>query len=90
MSDLERRRVLYSGDVQGVGFRYTARELARAAGLAGYVRNLTDGRVELVVEGPPPAIREALSSLESEMAGYIDQTTVEPEPPTGARGFEIL
>jgi acylphosphatase len=89
VSDVERHRVLYSGDVQGVGFRYTARELARAAGLVGYVRNLTDGRVELVLEGPPSAIRGVMASLEAEMAGHIDETTVEPEPPTGASGFEI-
>ena len=89
MRDIERHRVLYSGDVQGVGFRYTATQLARAAGLAGYVRNLTDGRVELVAVGPPAAIREVLASLESEMAGHIEQTTVESEPPTGASGFDI-
>ncbi len=89
MSDVERQRVVYSGDVQGVGFRYTARELARAAGLAGYVQNLIDGRVELVVEGPPSVIREVLGSLDSEMAGHIDETTVEPEPPRGTTGFDI-
>jgi acylphosphatase len=44
-------RILYSGRVQGVGFRYTVRTLATGYEVAGSVRNLTDGRVELTVEG---------------------------------------
>jgi len=49
----ERRRLYYSGHVQGVGFRYTCQSLARGFDVAGYVRNLPCGRVELVVEGDP-------------------------------------
>lgn len=45
------RRFLVSGRVQGVGFRYFAQDIARQEGLAGYVRNLSDGRVEAVAEG---------------------------------------
>ena len=47
----ERREVLYAGHVQGVGFRYTVQRLARGYSVTGFVRNLSDGRVELVVEG---------------------------------------
>lgn len=46
-----RMRVLYSGTVQGVGFRYTVRSVARGFEVTGQVRNLPDGRVELVAEG---------------------------------------
>ena len=46
-----RRRVYFSGRVQGVGFRFTCQSLARGFEVAGYVRNLPDGRVELVAEG---------------------------------------
>ena len=46
-----RRRVHFSGRVQGVGFRFTCQSLARGFDVAGHVRNLADGRVELVAEG---------------------------------------
>ena len=48
---LQRRQVLYSGHVQGVGFRYTTRSAARNYEVTGYVRNLPDGNVEVVAEG---------------------------------------
>lgn len=52
MGESEKRiRCLLRGDVQGVGFRWSARGRARDLGLTGYVRNLSDGRVELVAEG---------------------------------------
>jgi acylphosphatase len=51
-----RAHVWISGRVQGVGFRYTTIVEARAHGLAGWVRNLDDGRVEAVFEGAPAAV----------------------------------
>lgn len=48
---LERREVRYRGRVQGVGFRYTARSIAQSYAVTGYVKNVADGSVELVVEG---------------------------------------
>src|ERR1035438_8131253 len=53
----KRATVFYMGRVQGVGFRYTAREIACGYELTGYVRNLDDGRVEMVAEGVEEAIR---------------------------------
>ena len=50
------------GKVQGVGFRWFVREVARRAGLAGWVRNREDGRVEIVASGPEPAIAELLEA----------------------------
>src|SRR5476649_3005561 len=46
-----RMKIFYSGRVQGVGFRYTARTVAAGFEITGFIRNLTDGRVELVAEG---------------------------------------
>jgi len=51
-----RRALYFSGRVQGVGFRYESRALALGYNLSGYVRNLADGRVELVAEGAYPSV----------------------------------
>ena len=83
------KRALYSGRVQGVGFRYTAQALARGRPVAGYVRNLPDGRVELVAEGPAAAVDDFLATVAAHMAGYLADTTVEDRPPQGHTGFEI-
>ncbi len=56
---VERAHIRVSGRVQGVFFRYTTKEVAERNGLAGYVRNLADGRVEIVAEGE----REQLEKL---------------------------
>ena len=53
----KRAQVFYSGRVQGVGFRYSAREVACGCEVTGFVRNLPDGRVELVVEGEEAEIK---------------------------------
>jgi acylphosphatase len=87
----ERRRILFSGRVQGVGFRYTSASLARAFEVAGYVRNLADGRVELVAEGEPSEIDDLVAAIRSEMSAYIKEVDFEPES-SGAgplSGFSI-
>ena len=86
----ERRRVFYSGRVQGVGFRYTAQSSARSFQVTGWVRNLADGRVELLAEGETAEIDAYLArgadSLGSNIR-HVDQFT---EKATGEfRGFEI-
>jgi acylphosphatase len=87
---VERRLVHFSGWVQGVGFRYTAQHLARRYAVSGYVRNLADGRVELVVEGEPDELDRYLDELSSVMKRYIRETKVQRGPATGEfRGFEI-
>lgn len=80
---LIRRRVYYSGDVQGVGFRYTARSLGRHRAVSGFVRNLADGRVELVAEGQEAEVLAFLADVGEAMRGYIRGTRVTEEPPTG-------
>lgn len=64
----------FSGHVQGVGFRYQVARLARGFEVAGYVKNLADGRVLLEVEGKDQEVRAFLREIESEMDGYIKAT----------------
>jgi acylphosphatase len=63
--------VYYSGRVQGVGFRATAASIARGHAVRGWVRNLPDGRVELLADGPPAAVEAFLAEIRDEMAGCI-------------------
>ncbi|HEV3343051.1 MAG TPA: acylphosphatase [Pirellulales bacterium] len=90
MSTHERREVLYSGRVQGVGFRYTTREIAERFNVTGYVENLSDGRVELVAEGEPAEIDRFLAAVEERLARYIASTQIRSRPATGEfAGFFI-
>jgi acylphosphatase len=67
-----RAQVFYSGRVQGVGFRYTAREVACGYEVSGFVRNLPDGRVELVVEAEESEAKAYLDGIQrSALGGYI-------------------
>lgn len=75
----ERRRVYFSGRVQGVGFRYTVTRLARGFAVRGYVRNLPDGRVEVVAEADPSALDDFLTAVAREMDGYIRDVLMEPD-----------
>jgi len=90
MSTSERREVHYSGRVQGVGFRYTARETAERFNVAGYVENLSDGRVELVAEGDPGEIDRFLAAIDQRLGRFIEGAAVRSRPATGEfEGFFI-
>lgn len=68
-------RALFYGQVQGVGFRYTAQSLARHYAVSGYVRNLVDGSVELVAEGEEKELAEFLKRIrKSHLSVYIRDT----------------
>ena len=71
-----RRRVLFHGRVQGVGFRYTTASIARRYPVVGFVRNLPDGSVELVAEAESSVLDQFLADLASEFAGNIRQQVV--------------
>ena len=87
---MQRRRVYFSGHVQGVGFRYTAVSVARRYAVAGYVQNLPGGRVVLVAEGEGAELDRFLADLSETMRAYIRDTQTEPRPPTGEfRGFQV-
>lgn len=66
-----RSEVHYEGNVQGVGFRFTAQSIARRYGMAGYVQNLPDGRVRLVVEGGAPDVSAFLEDVSKRMGEHI-------------------
>ena len=88
----QRLQVFYSGRVQGVGFRYTVKSLATGFEVTGMVRNLDDGRVELVAEGERAevdAFRQAIR--ESGLGPCIRQEELNwSEAGGGFRGFEIV
>jgi acylphosphatase len=89
-SNVESRRVLYAGNVQGVGFRYTARRLAGGFPITGFVRNLPDGRVELVAEGSPTELDRFLQAIAAAMQGNIRSSDVEKSVATGQyTSFEV-
>jgi acylphosphatase len=83
------RRVLFFGDVQGVGFRYTTQQLAADLPVAGFVRNLQDGSVELVAEGTVEAVDELQGRLAKKMSEFISRVEVTELVAEGLRGFQI-
>lgn len=85
-----RRRVLVSGLVQGVFFRDTCRRVATQAGVAGWVRNLPDGRVEAVFEGAAEAVERMVAwARQGPARARIDELSVTDEPAGGLTGFRI-
>jgi acylphosphatase len=84
-------QVFYEGNVQGVGFRYSVRQIAKGFDVTGSVRNLRDGRVELLAAGEEDEVRAFLEAiLQSELRGHIRKHTEAPfaDPPT-FHGFSI-
>jgi acylphosphatase len=79
----EQRETIFSGRVQGVGFRYTTRSVAASFDVTGFVRNLPDGRVQLVAEGDPGEIDRFLVELQKEMGRYIADRTEIVRPASG-------
>ena len=88
--DRIRRRVSVSGRVQGVWFRESCRDQAQATGVAGWVRNLDDGRVEVVLEGPPGAVDDVLAwCRRGPRRARVDRVEVIDETPVGEQGFRV-
>lgn len=82
--------VFVTGDVQGVGYRYTMRMVAHEAGVSGWVRNRRDGSVEAEVEGTDEQVDDVLAWMAEGPPGSRPSTAkVEEIPPTGERGFEV-
>ena len=84
-------QVFYEGRVQGVGFRFTVRHIAKGFDLTGWVRNLPDGRVELQVSGDEEEVRAFLDQIAGgELHSLIrKQTENKLNEAVVARGFEI-
>ncbi len=83
------KRVHYWGTVQGVGFRVTTQRLAAQFAVAGFVRNLPDGNVEVVVAGDANEIERFLDALAGRMASYIAGHRIDDEPEQFFSSFEI-
>lgn len=80
---MERRTYHFSGHVQGVGFRYTTQNIALRHNVSGYVRNLPDGRVELVMEGDDREMDGVVHDVQSRMSSYVREMECKACPPTG-------
>jgi acylphosphatase len=80
---MQRKTYHFSGRVQGVGFRYTVQNIAQQYAVDGYVRNLPDGRVELVMEGPEQQMDELVQAVRDKMNGYISKMDQSIYPATG-------
>jgi len=90
VADAARAHVFASGRVQGVFFRQETARRAASRGVAGWVRNLPDGRVEAVFEGPRPAVESMVEWFhEGPRSAVVDSVDVEWEAPAGERGFRV-
>ncbi|MFB3893524.1 MAG: acylphosphatase [Phycisphaerae bacterium] len=80
---MEQRIVVFHGNVQGVGFRYTACRTAGGYDVTGYVRNMPDGSVECLVEGESAQVEAFISDLAGRMRRYITSQRQSRGPHTG-------
>ncbi|MBC8356628.1 MAG: acylphosphatase [Planctomycetes bacterium] len=87
----QREEVYYRGHVQGVGFRYTTQRIAKGFDVTGFVHNLSDGRVQLVVEAERGEINRFLKEIESQLGDFITDAKSANLAPTGEfNRFSIL
>ena len=85
-----RKRVVVLGRVQGVFFRDETRRLAERHGVAGSIRNTTDGTVEAVFEGPPELVEKLVAFCrEGPRDAAVERVEIYEESPEGLRGFRI-
>ena len=90
MSEIKRKRLVIHGRVQGVSFRYAIRRRADSAGVGGWVRNRSDGAVEVVLEGSAAALAEVVELCRTgPPRARVDDVEVTDEPAAGLTGFRI-
>ncbi|QRV14539.1 acylphosphatase [Haloterrigena salifodinae] len=90
MAGRTRAHVFVSGTVQGVYYRANTRDTARERGVDGWVKNLDDGRVEAIFEGPEDAVEGMIEWCHTgSPAADVEDVEVEYEEPQGEDGFEI-
>ncbi|MFC1634452.1 acylphosphatase [Planctomycetota bacterium] len=75
------RRIIFIGRVQGVGFRFTAHRIANRHQLTGFVRNLSNGTVEMFAQGTADDIDDCIQDIKEYYPGYIREMNVEEIPP---------
>lgn len=83
---MTRYTVHFTGRVQGVGFRWTTTRLARNHVVAGYVQNLSDGRVRLVVEGKKKELNALVAAIRKQFADNLTDCTIDESAPNGEFG----
>ena len=87
---MKRAHVIYSGRVQGVGFRWTTQRISRDFAVAGYVKNLRDGTVELAAEGEEQVVQGFLGAISRELGPNITEADVHWSEASGEfRTFDI-
>jgi acylphosphatase len=74
------RHVIFKGRVQGVGFRYTTRQIADRYDLTGYVRNLPDGTVEAIFQGTKDGIQVCLVEIQDHFSGFVREVIANEKP----------
>jgi acylphosphatase len=85
------KMVYYTGKVQGVGFRATAADIAKDYPVTGWVKNLADGRVQLLVEGPEDAVDKFLKAVRARWKDNIEKEKTEEQPVSGKyKSFEVV
>ncbi len=90
MEDKTRVHVFVNGEVQGLGFREAIAEKAKEQGVTGWVRNLPDGRVEAVLEGPRDEVYRVVGLCRAGPKGArVDGVQVDREPPRNEKTFKI-
>lgn len=75
------KHIIFSGRVQGVGFRFTACNVANRYELVGFVRNLPDGSVEMFAQGSDEAVSDCIRDIVEEFGKYIGETKIEEIAP---------
>ncbi len=78
---LTAKHITFTGRVQGVGFRFTAMNIADRCGLTGLIRNLPNGSVEMIAQGRPDDITDCIRNIKDTYHGLIRDTTIEDIPP---------
>ena len=84
------KHIVFEGSVQGVGFRFTAHRMAGRHQLTGYVRNIADGTVEMLAQGPAQDVDDCVRDIQDCLAGHVREVrTVEVPPDPRCTDFRI-
>ncbi|MBN1975537.1 MAG: acylphosphatase [Sedimentisphaerales bacterium] len=74
------KHIIFTGRVQGVGFRYSAQRTASSHQLTGWVRNLPDGSVEMLVQGTPEDVDNCINDIQQSFSGFVRETKISELP----------
>jgi acylphosphatase len=84
------KHIIFTGQVQGVGFRFTVFNIANHHQLTGFVRNLPDGTVEMLGQGPVQAINDSIQDIKEYFSNYIREIKITEIPPNSQyKDFKI-